>query len=185
MTDVILQISGTLFGVPADVKLQVMGAPLSIQIAPKYPVSLLDMWNSISDELYKLIGINLPNITSGPWAKIFQIEQNTQIEPSLWLSPTGANEKFAIYLELQLTEPIGIGGTTHFGGITVTLEPDIQIWSIYIGYTQGQGIDLRAKISSPTKSGPAALPGAVSEPTGQKLQIRTYPFPIPAQNSVG
>jgi hypothetical protein len=195
MADVILQISGTLFNVPANVKLQVLGGPLTIQIAPQNPVSLIDIWNSISDELYSLVGISLPDITSGPWAKIFQVSQGTMVMPSIFMNPSGASEKFAIYLALDLSEPIGIGGTTSFGGLTITLEPDIQIWSLYIGYTAGQGVELRAKISAPTTKSPDALTGgngssnlpavSSSDTSGQKFQIVSYPFPVPAQNSVG
>lgn len=186
MADVILQISGTLFNVPANVKLQVLGGPLTIQIAPDNPVSLIDIWNSISDELYSLVGISLPDITSGPWAKIFQVDQGTMVTPSIFISPSGANDKFAIYLGLDLSKPIGIGGTTNFGGLKVTLEPDIQIWSLYIGYTQGQGVDLKAKISSPTTSSTKALTdGSGSDTSGQKFQVVSYPFPVPPQNSVG
>jgi hypothetical protein len=194
MADVILQISGTLFNVPTNVNLQVLGGPLTIQIAPQNPVRLLDIWNSISDELYSLVGISLPDITSGPWAKIFQVSQGTMVTPSIFISPSGANDKFAIYLSLDFSEPIGIGGTTNFGGLKVTLEPDIQIWSLYIGYTQGQGVDLKAKISSPTTSTPKALtdgnggghlPAVGDNTPGQKFQIVSYPFPVPAQNSVG
>ncbi len=180
MTDVFLQIGVTLFGVKADLNVQVAGGPLSINLAPKEPISLIDLWELISTELDKLVGVSLPNITSGPWAKIFQVDQATTVMPSFWLVPTGSN--LAVYLQLDLSEPIGIGGTTSFGGLTITLEPNIQIWSLYIGYTQDQGVDLRAKISIPTQPGPKALPGAGDE---QKFAIVSYPFPVPSQNSVG
>ena len=181
MTDVFLQIGVTLFGVKADLDVRVAGGPLSISLAPQQPIPLIEIWNSISDELNKLVGVELPNISSGPWAKIFQVDQATTVLPSFWLTPTGG--KLAVYLQLELSKPIGIGGTTSIGGLTITLEPDIQIWSLYIGYTQGQGVDLRAKISIPTQTGQKALPEAAGD--GEKFEIVSYPFPVPAQNSVG
>src|SRR5215208_320422 len=139
MTDVFLQIGVTLFGVKADLNIQVAGGPFSINLAPKDPISLIDIWEAISTELDKLVGVSLPDITSGPWAKIFQVDQGTTVMPSFWLVPVGSN--LAVYLQLDLSEPVGIGGTTSIGGLTITLEPNIQIWSLYIGYTQGQGVD--------------------------------------------
>jgi hypothetical protein len=189
LTDVILTITGKLFGVPAELDVRVLGGPVSVRLSPQQPINLVDIWNSISQELEDITGITLPNISSGPWARIFRVDQKTQVTPALWFGPSGTNGKAAIYLQLDFSEPIGIGGTTSYGGLTITLEPNIQVYSLYVGYVQGVGVDLRAKIAIPTQTGPPSLTsgaGALTDGQGQpKFEIVTYPFPLPAQNSVG
>jgi hypothetical protein len=183
MTDVFVTIRGKLFGQPTDLKIQVAGGPLSIQLAPENPVPLIGIWNAISDEMQSLIGIGLPDITSGLWAKFLHIDPATAVEPTLWFTASKAKESaFAVFVELQLSPAIRIGDGAGVGDLKIILEPRIDIWSLYLGYTQGQGLDLRAKISIPTTPAGKQL-GA--PPPGEKFEIVTYPFPVPAQNSVG
>ncbi|MGH6692363.1 MAG: hypothetical protein ACREF4_16975, partial [Gammaproteobacteria bacterium] len=184
MTNVFVTITGTLFGVPTELRVQVAGGPLSISWAPRESIPLTGIWTAMSDELHSLVGVGLPDITSGLWADLLKIDPSTTVQPTLWF--TASKDKssgFSIYLELALSEPITIGGHAGVGGLSVTLSPNIQIWSLYVGYTEGSGIDLRARISIPTAPAPKLLAAGATTP--DKFEIVTYPFPVPSQSSVG
>jgi len=188
-TEVFLQISGELFHVPVDLSMQILGGPFSIRLAARSGISLTDTWNALSGKLYEYVGISLPDLTDGPWKAVMGIDRSTTVLPTLYIGPTPktvptASDKSTIYLELQITPPIHIGGTDQYGPFTITLEPDVTIHALYFGYDNG--LDFRAKISTPTyKSVTPSGPGAalLGEPGPPKYQIVTYPFPLPAQQS--
>lgn len=182
MADVTFTLTGSFLNVRAEMALRVLGGPLSFRFTVLQPVSLNDVWNAIRKELANTFGISLPAISDGPWSIIF----DNPITISFWVTPQEQAGGVACYLELTLTNPIHIGGTTHLGPVTVTLEPDIEVMGLYLGYDKAQGgLSLRAKISTPTTTGPAINAGD-APPAGQpKTQIVRYPFPLPPQNSVG
>lgn len=184
MTDVIVTVSGSLGSVPTELRIQVAGGPFSISWSPSAGVDLTSIWNGLSDELTSLIGIGLPDITTGLWADLLQIKAGTTVMPTLFLTASkDKSAKFSLSLELAFSNPIVIGGHAGSGGFSVTLEPNVSIWAFYVTYTQGEGIDLRAKISTPTTAVPGALTSGTTPP--DKTQIVSYPFPVPAQGSVG
>ena len=186
MPDVILQLSGSVFNVGVDLNLQAGGGPVSLQLTTAAPISLTDAWNSLDEELNKLTGLELPNLTKGPWQAIFGVD-DICIQPSLWITPSGTSgEKPAVYLELALTKPAVIGlHPIHVGPVEITIEPQITFYAFYLGYDpNGGGVQFRAKISTPTETGSPAKALATGSPSGQpKTQIVTYPFPVPAQQS--
>ncbi|WP_102958638.1 hypothetical protein [Mangrovicella endophytica] len=175
--DVVLQASVTVFGFEATVDLTLAGGPFSIRVAAGKPVSLADIWQDLSNAIEDIAGFGLPDL--GAWAKIAGAD--TEIQPSLWLGPSGSNPNAtSVYLALDLLEPIKIGGEIDLGGgVTVSVTPDFSVQSLYIGYDAAAGgLDLRAKVTTPTVT-PDGGPGA------PKSQLVTYPFPVPAQDSSG
>jgi hypothetical protein len=181
--NVIVQVTGTLFGVHAALKMRVVGGPMTIQLSSD-PISLSDIWHLIDQQL-GTFGLSLPDLSGTPWGAIIA---RTMITPSLWIAPSGSDpSREAAYLELAFSEPIHIGYSGHYGPIEITIEPDIYVEALFIGYDPGEsGISLRAKISTSTPQNGAALlaPTAVGSPGHDKSQIVSYPFPLPAQNSV-
>lgn len=177
-TNVFLQVVGSVFGTEIELDVQVMGAPLSISLAPKEPLKFLDVWNEVSASMQSIAGFGLPDLSGGPWGKMLKATKQT-VQPTLWISPSGGQGgAIAVYLELAFGEPITVGGSWEVGGLTVWLAPSLDIYSIYIGYDGTSGFSLRAKIV------PIAGPDS-SPPTPAAAKIVTYPFPVPAQDSNG
>ncbi len=173
-TDVILQLSGTLFGVDLDAEVVVAGGPLSFRLAPAQPIPFEEIWNAIDTELQNIAGFSLPDIAGGPWGGLFGA--GGTVMPTLWIAPSGPGPAAGTYLQLDFSEPIQIGGTFSTPIGTITIEPNFQVWSLYFGYDQatGPGLAIRAKIST-SSAGSAA--------TSDKAQIVSYPFPVPVQPS--
>jgi hypothetical protein len=184
-TSATLTITGEVLSVPMELEMHFLGAPLSLRLTLRNPISIQSIWNTISDALYEVAGLTLPDLTTGPWGAFLQIGKNTTIQPSLWITPTGPQGNYSAYLELLFNEPIRIGGSKQYGPVTITLKPDIGILALYISYDKGQGgFDFKAKITVPTQ--PADRTRALTDgsPGQDKQQIVTYPFPIPSQGSV-
>ncbi len=187
MKDIFLRIAGEVFKVPVDLTMQIYGAPFSIRISTEGGIGLNDTWNAISAKLYEHIGISLPDLTNGPWKALLGIDSNTEVLPSVYIGPSqsgssGASGKASVYLELQLSPPIRIGGTDTYGPFTITLEPDVTIHAIYLGYENG--LDFRAKISTPTTTGIKTNGNLLEAESGPpKFQMVSYPFPLPPQKS--
>jgi len=177
-TNVFLQVVGSVFGTELELTVQVAGAPLSISLAPKQPLNFLQIWNEVSSAIAEIAGFSLPDLSGGPWGQL--LKDISQVQPTLWISPaSGGGGATAAYLELAFERPITIGGEWDIGGgLKVWLEPSLDIYSIYIGYQPGAGFSLRAKVV------PLPGPGA-SPPTPAAAKVVSYPFPVPAQDSVG
>ncbi|HYK02934.1 MAG TPA: hypothetical protein VE974_14330 [Thermoanaerobaculia bacterium] len=183
-TNLILKLSGRLFGVDLDADIQVIGGPLSFRLAPRNAISFGDIWDAIDEQVQDLAGFSLPDVKNGPWKQLFTA---TTVLPTLWISPSGASaggQATGAYLELAFSEPVHVGGEIDIGGgLTISIEPNFSVYSLYFGYDESAGgLDFRAKISQVTTStgGGGNLLGATS-PAGVKTQIVTYPFPVPAQ----
>jgi len=178
-TNVFIEVVGSVFDTDIELNVQVAGAPLSISLAPKQPLNFLQIWNEVSDVMQNIAGFGLPDLSGGPWGKMLQSSLQS-VQPTLWISPSGGQGgSTAAYLELAFGSPIHIGGSWDIGGgLTVWLAPNIDIYSIYIGYDSTAGFSLRAKIQ--------IIPGPDSSPpTAAAAKIVTYPFPVPAQDSAG
>ncbi|MFZ1221402.1 MAG: hypothetical protein WAO00_19080, partial [Chthoniobacterales bacterium] len=178
-TNVFIEVVGSVFDTDIELSVQVAGAPLSISLAPKQPLNFLDVWNKVSEVMQdkEVAGFGLPDLSGGPWGKMLESSFQS-VQPTLWISPSGGQGgATACYLELAFGSPISIGGSWPIaGGLTVWLAPNIDIYSIYIGYDSTAGFSLRAKIQ--------IIPGPNdSPPTPAAAKIVTYPFPVPAQDS--
>jgi len=178
-TNVFIEVVGSVFDTDIELSVQVSGAPLSISLAPKQPLDFGQIWKEVSDVMQNIAGFGLPDLSGGPWGKMLQVTGQT-VQPTLWISPSGGQGgATAAYLELAFGRPISIGGSWDIGGgLTVWLAPNIDIYSVYIGYDSTAGFGLRAKIQ--------IIPGPNdSPPTPAAAKIVTYPFPVPAQSSAG
>ncbi len=163
----------------------VAGGPLEIGLVSQSPIALTDLYEWVR-QLLEQIGLDLPE-PAAPWSMI--LDRN--VNAAIWLRP-GAETR-AAYLQLDLSPPLPIGGSRDFHGVTITLEPDITVESIYLGYdaASGKGVDFRIKVSSPTtgatKSGAGLLTAGgeslVAKDPPTKTQVVSYPFPVPSQKS--
>lgn len=178
MTDIILSIAGSAFGVPMDVDLQLAGGPFSFSLKTQQAISIKDIWNTFSEQLDSVTGISLPTIPPGPWDKIMDVE----IIPSLWITPDGTTGNTSAFLQLTLKEELSLGTHFNVGPIDISIEPNITITGILIGYDgAGDGLTVKAKIKTPVSSGGA---NATANPAKNKEQLVNFPFPLPAQNSL-
>jgi hypothetical protein len=185
-TEAVLSFEGEVLGVPLDLELYFKGGPLSLRLTLQQPISIQKIWDTISQALYNVSGLSLPDLTGGPWGKFLTISNPPPtIQPSLWITPTGPDGSYSAYLELVFSSSICIGGEWEEGPLKITLAPNICIDAFYISYDKGNGgFDFKAKITVPTQ--PTDRKRALSNGSdGQKKQeIVTYPFPIPSQGSV-
>src|SRR5690349_13126243 len=109
--NVIVQVTGTLFGVHAALKMRVVGGPMTIQLSSD-PISLSEIWHLIDQQL-GTFGLSLPDLSGTPWGAIIA---HTMITPSLWIAPSGSDpSREAAYLELAFSEPIHIGYSGSYG----------------------------------------------------------------------
>ncbi|HEY2117103.1 MAG TPA: hypothetical protein VGJ51_18535 [Candidatus Angelobacter sp.] len=183
-TTVTLTFTGKVLTVPVTLQLYFRGGPISLQLTLQSPILITDIWNKISDALYDVSGLRLPDLTEGPWSAFLRIEKKTTVSPTLWITPTGPNGNYSAYLSLDFSDPIGIGGDWSVGPLTVTMQPNIEIQALYISYDKGKGgFDFKAKINVPTQPSDRKLLTAGS-PAGNKNEIVSYPFPIPSQGSI-
>jgi hypothetical protein len=188
-TEVVLNITGEVLSVPMALELHFFGAPLSLRLSLQNPISIEKIWQTISEALYNVSGLSLPDLTGGPWGKFLSLgSPPAEIRPSLWIKPTTPNGNYAAYLELAFTRTIRIGGTWSAGPLSITLEPNIGIEALYISYDKGKGgFDFKAKITVPTQPGAKSSPSlALTDGTGknEKAEIVSYPFPLPSQGSL-
>ena len=182
-TEIVLSFTGEVLQVPLRLNLYLGGAPASLQLTTQSPLSINGIWQTISDALYEVSGLSLPDLTGGPWGAFLTGLQDNTVAPSLWITPSNADGNFSAYLELAFSNAIHIGGTKTYGPVEITLAPDISILALYISYDKGQGgFDFKAKISQPTQPSQKALTAGAS--AGATEKIVTYPFPLPSQGSV-
>jgi hypothetical protein len=177
-SNIVLKASVEVFGLDADVDIQMAGGPVSIRLAPSTPVDFKTLWQDISNALEEIAGFGLPDL--GAWKDL--IDFPGEIMPALFVSPSGSDTGgLAAYLSLEFLEPMSIGGKIDLGhGVTVEITPHFTIEALYIGYEAGtgKGLDLRAKVTTDTTS-------TQGSPGAKKTQIVSYPFPVPAQDSAG
>jgi hypothetical protein len=185
MTDIILNIAGEAFGVPMDVDLQLAGGPFSFTLKTQQAVSIKQIWDTFSDQLESVTGVSLPTIPPGPWDKIMDVE----IIPSLWITPDSSGGNTSAFLQLILKDELSLGTHHDYGPIDITIEPDITITGILIGYDgAGDGLTVKAKIKTPTTPAPGSngqtLQNTKATPTKYKEQLVNFPFPLPSQDSL-
>lgn len=179
MTDIILKIAGRAFGVPMDVDLRVAGGPFSFSLKTQESISINDIWDTFSEQLKSVTGVALPTIPPGPWQKIMDV----RIIPSLWITPDGTTGNTSAFLQLTLEEALHLGTHYNAGSFDITIEPDITIIGLMIGYDgAGDGLTVKARIKTPVSSSNSL--GAAGSPAKSKEQLVNFPFPLPAQNSV-
>lgn len=183
-TTVTLTFRGKVLTVPVTLQLYFRGGPISLQLSLQYPILLTDIWQKISDALYDVSGLRLPDLTEGPWSAFLDIKAKTTVSPTLWITPTGSDGNYSAYLSLDFSDAINIGGDWKMGPLTVTMQPNIEILALYISYDKGKGgFDFKAKINVPTQPSDCKLLAAGS-PAGSKNEIVSYPFPLPSQGSI-
>ncbi|MEM0650606.1 hypothetical protein AAFL31_02110 [Klebsiella huaxiensis] len=181
MTDIILKITGSAFKVPMDVALRVAGGPISFSLSTSEPISLRDIWDLFSEQLSMVIGTGLPDIPPGPWQKIM----NVGIIPSLWITPDGNTGNTSSFLQLTLAEELRLGTHYNAGPFDITIEPDITILGLMIGYDgAGDGLTVKARIKTTVSSNNALHVTGSPAPEKSKEQLVNFPFPLPAQNSL-
>lgn len=179
MTDIILKIAGSAFGVPMDVDLRVAGGPFSFSLKTKESISINDIWDVFSDQLESVTGVALPTIPPGPWQQIM----NVRIIPSLWITPDGRTGNTSAFLQLTLENALSLGTHYNAGPFDITIEPNITILGLMIGYDgAGDGLTVKARIKTPVSS--SNKPSASASPAKSKEQLVNFPFPLPAQNSI-
>ncbi|QGU88492.1 hypothetical protein [Erwinia sorbitola] len=179
MTDIILKIAGSAFGVPMNVDMQVAGGPFSFSLKTEQSISINDIWDLFSEQLASVTGVALPTIPPGPWQKIMDV----RIFPSLWITPDGGTGNTSAFLLLTLEEELSLGVNYHAAGFDITIEPNIIITGLVIGYDgAGDGLTVKARIKTPVSSGNSRSLNA--SPANSKEQLVNFPFPLPAQNSV-
>ncbi|WP_148294285.1 hypothetical protein [Azospirillum sp. B506] len=175
MFDVVIHMAGKLFGIPATLNIQLLGGPASFTLTSE-PVSFSEIWQAIDNEIQDILGVSLPDLSGSPWSVLSDPSSTATVTPTLWISPPGSETRAAA-LELVFSQPIRIGGATDCDGIIITVQPTIEIFSVSISYEPGQGgVALQATI--------AFVPTSAS-PGGSQPHIVSYPFPLPAQGSVG
>ncbi|HEY0024928.1 MAG TPA: hypothetical protein VGB24_18585 [Longimicrobium sp.] len=176
-----LSLDGKVADVGARLVMRLAGGPFSLQLAMDEPVSLETIYDRMRDGLESWIGVELPSLDSG-WMKLISIKGKGAL-PSLWIAPGSGTEAF--YAEVAFVsetppyaaDPIQIGGGVANQYISVTIEPDIKLYALYLVYDKAAGgLDLRARIEMPTTT----QSGAGTPST----QIVTYPFPVPPQGSL-
>lgn len=173
MTNVILKASGSVFDVPMDLDLHILGGPFSLLLKAKDAISIDKIWTAFSAQLNELVGLSLPTIPKGPWSLIMEKE----IIPSLWISPDRRTGNVSAFLQLAFAEELQLGTHYSIGGIDIDIEPQITICGLMIGYdAEGDGLTVKAKIKTTVKNRANAEPG-------NKEQLVNFPFPLPAQNS--
>src|ERR1700690_257724 len=119
--EAILSFEGEVLGVPLDLELYVKGGPLSLRLTLQQPISIQKIWDTISQALYNVSGLSLPDLTGGPWGKFLTISNPPPtIQPSLWITPTGPDGSYSAYLELVFSSSICIGGEWEEGPLKIT-----------------------------------------------------------------
>nr|HQV32668.1 hypothetical protein [Calditrichia bacterium] len=182
MVTLTADLKGTIDGIHFTLELHILGGPLALQFKLDDPIPLLKVYNWGSEELHKLIGIGLPDLTGGPWSKIIDIgSPPVGLIPSVWLAPGSSTDAF--HMELALNPPIKIGGTANYGGLEITVEPNFSILALYLIYNKAAGgLDFKAKVEIPNQVSKAkAALGAAGE--SARTQMVSYPFPVPPQSS--
>ncbi|HFZ8993189.1 TPA: hypothetical protein ACIPUI_000237 [Citrobacter freundii] len=173
MTNVILKASGSVFDVPMDLDLHILGGPFSLLLKTRDAISIDKVWKAFSDQLNALVGLSLPTIPKGPWSLIMEKE----IIPSLWISPDRRTGNVGALLQLAFAEELQLGTHYSVGGIDIDIEPQITIVGLLIGYdAEGDGLTVKAKIKTTVKNSVNAKPA-------NKEQLVNFPFPLPAQNA--
>lgn len=148
MTNVILKASGSVFDVPMDLDLHILGGPFSLLLKTKDAISIDKVWKAFSDQLNELAGISLPTIPDGPWSLIMKKE----IVPSLWISPDRRTGNVGAVLQLAFADGLRLGTRYSLGGVEIVIEPEITISSLIIGYdAEGDGLTVKAKIKTTVK----------------------------------
>lgn len=177
MTDIILKIAGSAFGVPMNVDLQVAGGPFSFSLKTEQPISINDIWDVFSSQLESVTGVALPTIPPGPWQQVM----DRKIFPSLWITPDGSTGNTSAFLLLTLEEELSLGVHYQGHGFDISIEPNITVTGLVIGYDgAGDGLTVKARIKTPvSNSNSQSTPAPKS-----KEQLVNFPFPLPAQNSV-
>lgn len=164
-----------------DVALRVAGGPVSFSLSTAEPISLNDIWDLFSSQLKTVIGTGLPEIPPGPWQKIMDVG----IIPSLWVTPDRNTGNTSSFLQLTLAEELRLGTHYNAGPFDITIEPDITILGLMIGYDgAGDGLTVKARIKTTVSSGNTLLATGSPTPEKSKEQLVNFPFPLPAQNSV-
>ncbi|HYI13234.1 MAG TPA: hypothetical protein VEK57_29580 [Thermoanaerobaculia bacterium] len=184
-----IQVIGTTLGVPAELNIHFGGGPLSIRLAPKEGINFNAVWDEISNQLQQFLGFGLPSL-NGPWAKaLLGLSDDGGpliVTPTLWISPSGASKTYSVSLQLEFSKILTIGGSWQVGPITIEMEPTYRIEALIFAYDSAAGgLTIKAKVVNKTTSVPTSpnqvrLLGA-GAPAGEKSQILTFPFPVPAQ----
>lgn len=173
---------GSVCDVPVQLDFQVQGAAKSIVLTCKKAVTLSQAWAKLSEALEQIADFGLPDIPDGPWREIF----DANLTLSAWLTAGDAGGRgMSAYVGMDFQKPIHIGGTKNWGPVSITLEPDIAIEGVYIGYDPQQGgVNIRCKVLTPTT--PSGSPDSLADgsPTAPFTKMVSFPPPVPAQNSL-
>lgn len=91
------------------------------------------------------------------------------IIPSLWVTPDRNTGNTSSFLQLTLAEELHLGTHYNAGPFDITIEPDITILGLMIGYDgAGDGLTVKARIKTTVSSGNTLL--ATGSPTPEKAK---------------
>lgn len=168
-----------LFGI--EIRLGVGMGPTTLTIRPakdEQPLSL----QTIVAALAKLLGLDALDAfkklgESKTWGKVFKVAILPELAVILAPEASSVQARFKLFYK-------GRYGITFSEVLPswLTVEPDITIYDLIIGYWQEQGgLDLRARIHIPDQNPSLVVAQLGADPPEGKTEVVDYPFPLPGE----